>query len=319
MLYHYALLPNVFRPELLAKRPSTQVVLKQLLRGLCENGLVANLHADAWSRHVHADLLPNLPPQMKDHVQACLKRLMDNNRLVSLPPCSAGNPCCHEDWLDAAIDTHSRHDLRGIILTQALMQQYGLPHPAFVELSEVLDSPQWLERAHDRTVSRWLPDYAAALTPLLKYAKTLDLIDPYLNCHESRFLDVVQTCARLLGKGRCRPELSRIISIHAGAPKSEAPADRLQAWEKELRPLVHADPNLRFRVYLWSDYGKQERYHDRFILTDQCCIAVQGGLDTGKGTTSWDLKSEAARSEQIAKFSKAHTPYSLLGEVEIRK
>lgn len=322
MLYHYALMPDVFRPELLAKRPSTQVVLKQLLRGLCENGLVANLHADAWSRHVQVDLLPLLPPNVKDDVQSCLKRLADNHRLVTFPLCSAGNPHCHEDWLDAALDVHSQHELHGIVLTQALIQQYGLPHPAFVELSEVLDSPQWLERTHDITVSRSLPDYKAALTPLLKYAKTLDLIGPYMNCHEPRFFDMVQICARLLGKGRYRPELSRIISIHAGDPQkysNEAPADRLLAWEQELRPLVNADPNLRFRVYLWSDYDKQERFHDRYILTDQCCVEVPGGLDRGKGTTSWSLKSETFHREQIAKFSRTSTVYTLLDKIEVSK
>ena len=238
MLYHYALIPDIFRSELLIKRPSAQVVLKQLLRGLCDNGLIANLHTDAWVKHIDADLLPLMPPTVQDCVRSCLRTLKDRSRLITCAPTPYSPDVLtnHEDWLDAAVAVHNQTELQGIVLTQALMDRYGLANPAFVELSQVLDSPQWLARTHSLTVSMVQPDYEKALTPVLCYAKTISLIDPYMTCHERRFFDVVEMCARRLGKGRHRPDLSRIITIHSGDPwrvgnerHREAPADRLQA------------------------------------------------------------------------------------------
>ena len=320
MLYHYALLPDIFRPELLAKRPSAQLVLKQLLRGLCENGLVANLHEDAWMQHLRDKLLPDLPPQMKDSVLTCLKTLNDNNRLVTCAPNGNGNPRCHEDWLDAAVDVHSLNALQGIVLTQTLLDQYGLPHKAFMEMSEALDVPQWLERPRSLTVSMQYNDYKAALRPVLQYARTLELIDPYMNCYQDRFMDVVEMCAGLLGKGRYRCG-SRRITVHAGDPQKdgETPADRLEAWQQRLLPFVSADAGLRFKVFLWSDYGKAERFHDRFIVTDQCCISVPAGLDTRRATTPWSLQDKSVWDEQVRKFRAVSTVYAPLGSIEAAK
>jgi len=43
-------------------------------------------------------------------------------------------------------------------------------------------------------------DYRAALTPILRHAKSLALIDPWLNSRESRYLDTVTIVRTFLDK-----------------------------------------------------------------------------------------------------------------------
>ena len=322
MLYHYALLPDVFRPELLAKSPNSCTIIKQLLSGMGDNGLLANLHEDAWIRHIKADVFPHLPLQVRDRVIALLQNLEDQNRLITCAAFCNDVPRSREDWLDAAIDVHSHSRLQGIVLTQDLLNRYGLPHEAFMELSNALELPQWLERPRSQTVSMLLPDYKSALVPVLQYAKTLTLIDPYMDCHP-RFFDVVEICARLLGRDRLRPTTKR-ITIHAGNPTNgERPEDRLFVWQQRLRPLVNTYPTLRFRVFLWQEKDRSAplyaRLHDRFIITDQCCISVPGGLDARIGTTPWSLQDDTVCRDQLRKFSNSGGAYKSLGDITVAK
>ena len=317
MLYHYALLPDIFRPELLAKSPNFCTIIKQLLGGLCDNGLIANLHGDAWIQHLREKMLPGMPPQTKDRVETHLKRLIDRNRLVTCAPFVSGEPRSHEDWLEAAVDVHDQSNLQGIILTKSLLDRCTLPRECFMELSSALDLPQW-ERPHSKMVSMKNPAYSDALAPLLHYARTVDLIDPYMNPRLPRFFNVVKMCAGLLGKRRYRPT-SRRITIHAGEPQDESVAERLNAWQNALSELNNSGAALRFKVFLWSDYGAGEDFHDRYLVTDQCCVSIARGLDIRQATTSWSLQEESVWEQQVNRFRATSSVYRPLGSIEVLK
>jgi hypothetical protein len=61
-------------------------------------------------------------------------------------------------------------------------------------------------------------DYRAALAPILLHAKSLALIDPWLNSHESRYLDTVTIRSNVFGQ-RGHPKIQRRIDIHPEADK----------------------------------------------------------------------------------------------------
>ncbi|MGI9860446.1 hypothetical protein SDD30_03545 [Moorella naiadis] len=92
MLYEFAMTPDLFDASRVNTDGTAGIVLVELLRGIAENGLLANLHKDRWLRHVTEARVSTLPPTLKDKVMTCLKVLHDRHRLVRHPKCMSGDP-----------------------------------------------------------------------------------------------------------------------------------------------------------------------------------------------------------------------------------
>ncbi len=52
MLYSFAITPEVFEPWFAPDGTAEALILTELLRGLCDNGILANLHAGQWIAQV---------------------------------------------------------------------------------------------------------------------------------------------------------------------------------------------------------------------------------------------------------------------------
>jgi type IV secretory pathway VirB2 component (pilin) len=124
VLYEFAITPDVFNRADFDAQPEIGVILVELLRGLRDNGLVANLHKDRWGVHVSTDMLPQLPLGLRDKLNTCLALLRDRHRLIRHPASADGNPATDLDWLNLALVSHARIPLRGIVLSQNLQVAY---------------------------------------------------------------------------------------------------------------------------------------------------------------------------------------------------
>ncbi len=324
MLYEFAMTPDLFDASVANSDSSAGIILVELLRGIAENGLLANLHKDRWLRHVTEQRVTTLSPALKDKVLTCLSVLHDRHRLVRHPKCVAGDPDTDQDWLKLAFDSHDRIPFHAIVLSQALIDGCGRECDALVEFFGSLDSAQW-NRRRNRTLSltKSVADYRTALAPILRHAKSLALIDPWLNSHESRYFDTVTICSNVLGQ-RGHARLQGRIDIHAELGKQKPDGGTvekyLDAWEQKLRPLIAADGH-RFRVFLWESLPGSESMHDRFILTDQCGISVPGGLDCRSysyaNSTDWSLLDEDVRIERWKDYDPPVSPFNLVEHREI--
>ena len=90
VLYEFAMTPDLFDASVANSDGSASIILVELLRGIAENGLLANLHKDRWLRHVTEKRATTLSPALKDKVLTCLSVLHDRHRLVRHPKCMAG-------------------------------------------------------------------------------------------------------------------------------------------------------------------------------------------------------------------------------------
>ena len=72
MLYEFAMTPDLFDASVANTNGSASIILVELLRGIAENGLLANLHKDRWLRHVTEKRTTTLSPALKDKVLTCL-------------------------------------------------------------------------------------------------------------------------------------------------------------------------------------------------------------------------------------------------------
>jgi hypothetical protein len=236
-----------------------------------------------------------------------------------------GDPSADSEWLELALESHRRLPFHGIILSKALLAECGHNNAALTELSAALDSPQWQSRRRSLTLTKCDADYRVALAPMLRHARTLALVDPYMSCHNSRFFNTVKICIDLLGQ-RGYAVLPARIHIHAGNPQDdhyhhESVVDRLNAWEQCLRSLIDAQHPHRFKVSLWGSHPGSETLHDRYVLTDQCGISVPAGLDcrtySTPNSTTWSLLDEEDRRRRLEDVDPTASPFRLLGDREI--
>lgn len=322
MLYKFAMTPDLFDASVVDS-DHAGTILVQLLRGIEENGLLADLHKGKWSSHIH-HRLDTLAPALKDKVKTCLNVLDNRHRLVRHPKCMSGDPQGDKDWLNLAFHSHDLIPFHAILLSRRLLYDCGRENDSLVEFYSALDSEKWLaRRRRTPTVQKTFQAYASELKPVLRHAKTLALVDPWMNSQESRYFDTLGICSKLLGQ-RGHARLKGRIYIHAEfknqKPYGKKLPEVLSGWEEKLRPLVAADGH-RFRVFLWESLPGSESMHDRFFLTDQCGISVPGGLDcrshSHANTTDWSLLDEEVRLRRWNEYDPQASLFKLLGDVEI--
>src|SRR6266404_9305478 len=93
---------------------------KCILIGLCDNGLVANLHKDEWLRFIEKERLSKLTPGLRDRILSCFKVLQDRHRFVRHPRSLMTDPASDLEWLRLALESHRRTAFHGIVLTERL-------------------------------------------------------------------------------------------------------------------------------------------------------------------------------------------------------
>lgn len=327
MLYHYAITPEVFEPWAINAMKPAGVVLVELLRGMCDNGLLADLHAGRWMTQVrrnqeHTDV----PPFLRDRIESCLRVLHSRNRLIRHP---AGSATFENDdfcWLRWSIERHRSSPFSGVISSDEFIELSGLSDGHLVQLSMALDAECWTSRKRSARFTKIESNLKRQLAPLLRYARKVTLIDPFMTCCEDRFFNTVQHCADLLGK-RDNSRSPGAIHIHAGDPESVGPnewreskEDRLNRWERSLQPVARHWGH-SFRVFLWKRKPGGRTFHDRYLISDQCGLEVPGGLDflpdsdaERANSTTWSvLEADQIQAIVHEEFHHSKSPYTYLG------
>ncbi len=335
MLYHFAITPEAFEPEAINETRPAGIVLVELLRGMADNGLLANLHAGEWMTHVRrSQAHKDLPAHVRDRIESCLSVLHNRNRLVRHPAGSADFDGDDFRWLHWSIERHrddKDNPLSAVFSSDDYVELSELEDDILIQLSVALDADCWIGRKRSIRFTKTESELRSHLAPIVRYAQRVTLIDPYMSCREGRFFETIQHCADLLGK-RDGCHSPGTIHIHAGDPESLGPAeyreskdDRLNRWERALVPVARHTGH-SFRVFVWKRKPGGKTFHDRYIITDQCGIDAPGGLDflpdTDEGranTTTWSLlDADQLRAILLEEFHHQKSPYKYLGSRHVK-
>lgn len=331
MLYRFSITPEVFEHWAINDMNPAGVVLTELLKGTCENGLLANLNSGQWMttvRHNQSDAA--IPPAVRDRVETCLALLHDRNRLIRCPAGSAGFENDEYRWLRWSLERHRITPFAGIFASVEFIELLGIDDEILIRLSIALEAPCWTERKRSVRFDKTEANLRNHIKPLLSHAQRVTLIDPYMTCREDRFFNTVQHCADLLGK-RDGTQFPGLIDVHTGDPETVGPAQyheskehRLQRWTDSLKQVVQQWGH-RYRVFLWKNKPRGKTFHDRYIITDQCGIDAPGGLDFASddeqaraNITSWSMLETAQTREIILdEFHHQKSPYTYLGSISV--
>ena len=247
MLYSFAITPEVFEPSLARDGTAEALILTELFRGLCDNGILANLHAGQWLTQVRRCLdRDKSSPDLRDKLNSCLEVLNNRNRLVRHPISSERPESDEYRWLHWALERHGydpEGSFRTILSSEEFIAFSELQSEALMPIWTILDTPCWLERRRSVRFEKTESNLKLHLAPIIRHASKLVLIDPYMTCREDRFFNTVQHAAALLGKHFGPAKQSR-IDIHAGNSMEdwdefrESIQDRLNRWKRELSPVA---------------------------------------------------------------------------------
>lgn len=298
MLYDVALLPQLFNASFHKASPGRAVILKTLLRDIAANGTLADLHKSACSREIYRRI-EALPKPVRDDLARGLNTLKDRNRIVRRPK-TQGAPLTDQDWIDVANQENALH---AIIVDDIS----GVDSDKLLKLDDVLDADPWTQRSMTWNISMDVAGYTKALTPLLRHATKLVLVDPYL-CVSSDYKPVIELCAKLLGQSK--GVSTGYIEFHASTQSSQTDVEQyFSKWKLYLNGLK-ARFRHEYKVCLYKKPVEGQRFHDRFVLTNQCGISAPNSLRVIQGSsTDWHLMDYSIANTRRAEFEAPTHPY----------
>jgi hypothetical protein len=299
------------------------IILAQILRGIAANGLMANLHKDKFLSHLIGERLPSISQKQRDKIIACLTLLDTRHRIVRHPISGNGDPETDMDWLKIALESQARNPFQAIFLSEELENGCDEICNSFVDIENALDSDQWLNSQSRTAVVKKTPiEYSKALSPILRHARAIQLIDPFMNYDEGRYFVTLDLISAALGNRDFGKRPGRIY-LHAELKHQKPirldPADYLNGWVRKLQSLVARD-NHRFSVFLWESLPGSEHMHDRYILTDQCGLSIPGGLDcrthSDANSTDFNIIDEDVRIKHWNEYDPTSSPFNLVGKID---
>ena len=294
LLADYAITPDVFDINSYSNEEVYRLRLSDIGPVMMKEGLVRDLRAGEW-RKLYLD------PRRKWHGRAkeIVKKLATQGRLIEFPSelTTATND---REWCAEALATHERRPMKGgVIVTRPVKDEF--PRDPLVEqIDRLTRAPWWTRRSPSVRLDRKLPDYGKHLRLILRYANSLQFIDPHLDPTRSRYRGFVQLLTRYDRRGP--PPL---IEIHRVQYVGSGPNREFPDFEPIFRRALTHDlrhAGLSATVFIWDDF------HDRYLISNLIGISLANGFDTtGKpdDITTWTRLGRVDRDDVQREFDEA--------------
>lgn len=298
MLYDYACTPQIFSNEALEINSAHFTLLTMFLRGVLDNGMIADLNNGDWKKNVIQNI-NHLPPKYKDKIAHLYQSLKDKNLIVGHKK-SDLKPSNEEEWLKLAELSNEKEPFYGII---SLLES-DLSH----SLEDMLESDKWIQRSRTHYVVQNEENLRKELKPVLSYARKVTLIDPYFSTLRSKYRTTLGIIAELLRSQRGNVQKG-MIEIHIRYKAGETDASTfLNSWMRSSQEIFQKHGHI-CKMFQWD---KAESWHDRYIITDQCGIHVGAGLDDrNEGKSTWSKLDYSTLSDIVKDFRENSSPYIL--------
>ncbi len=303
----YAVTPDVFNESCYDSPALCDAYFRQLLEVFFGEGLVRNLRNGEWqaffSTHTRS---------WHDHTKHILKNLAEAGRLVPGDPALSHTPQTDREWCNEALESHKITPLNGIIVSDPIRSTYRR-NQLVESVSRLSQSTcSWWEPTNSSLrLERTISQYIDALKLILRHAKSIMFIDPYIYPAQSNYTDFVQ----LLEAAGNRPPKSPqpLIEIHSkirnisGKTKEETHQIMENNFRNEFGPVL-SQSNLKAEVFTWDDF------HDRYLISNLGGIQMSNGFDTSSkpdDLTTWSRLGRSARDDVQREFARESNKHKL--------
>jgi hypothetical protein len=296
MIDEYVVVPDVFDAASYANATAIDMcmdILKEPL--LMEGALVADLGSGGWSR-----FCAQPSQQLHRRCREIVRKLALKNRLRPHPLAGNTMPVTADDWCREGLAAMRGESFTGIIAGDATKKAFDAPQIASIEK---LTSADWYrQRTRSVTIDRKTNQYLQVLDKLLKHARSLMFIDPYLDPSASNYREFYKLLLPLVGRD-CQPkiELHRTCFDGAGRDRYFPSQDEWAGRFSKLKEGL-GGTGLKIEIYLW------ENFHDRHLITDLVGILIGAGFDiTGQANdpSTWARLDELDKEGIQRRFDPA--------------
>jgi len=303
MLYEFTLSPGIFEKALISTDGDIARDLVRFFDGIQQNGLIGNLCDGELRREIGCKLAALPPGRLREDLRYGLEMLDRRQRFIARPYVGPDWPDDDTTWFQEAVRSHSNENFYSIVTTNSTANGRACP-PCTSTIGSVCSSSLWTGRQNSRRIERRAAVFQDVLRPVLRNAKSIMLIDPHIQPARTRYFRSLQAMVQS-AYDRPTPAALRVFEIHS---KTEAD----YSWyHNELRSRIgHLVPSgCQIRLVLWED--PEDRFHNRFILTNFCGISVDRGLDEsdhGPDYDDWEIIDERHREDVWNRFRPMGTP-----------
>ena len=247
---------------------------------------------------------------MKDIVKA----LHTQGRLIKFQCCGADAPRNDQAWCAEALASHEVSALTGVIVTESVKRKY-VDKPLVQRIDHLGDPAHgddadwWNARGPSVRLDRKLEEYRKHLGPILRYAKSLDLIDPHLDPAKHRW-DGVKYLLEAAGGREPQPtiRLHRVCWVKDQGGRRILDHKRIEdVFHWWLDNLLRA-ANLKTKVMIWDDF------RDRCLLSNLMGISLPHGFDTSRRArdlTTWSRLAQPDVEDLRREFGTASGAHCL--------
>lgn len=310
LLADYALTPDVFDVTAYSSEEVCGLHLQTIREVLMTEGLVRDLRGGEWGALFSED-----GRTWHRRGRELLKKLAAQGRLVRHEPVAAATPADDREWCAEALGTHAREAIAGgVIVTEPVKS--GFPdEPLVARIDRLATTPWWAARSPSVRLARNLGDYRQHLSPILRCANSLQLVDPHLDPSRHQYRELGDLLADAGGRTP-----APLIEIHRVCYEGSGPARQildLADLEGRFRdalggPLGAA--GLRAEIFVWDDF------HDRYLISNLIGISLPNGFDTTTdpgSITTWTRLGRAERDDVQREFEEASGRHALRGRFTI--
>ncbi len=296
--------PYVFSRDYLLHGRKRYAKLISILESLVDSGIVITA-SNTWKEDVY-QLLSEYSDNEKDDIIALLKEIDSRDRILSYPV--ADKYSDEDTWISKLEDLHKVREFDFLAATKNI---------SFTQSLESIEKEKY-KHLGGKIQLQTKENVQKLLAPILSYADIVKIFDPYFKLDEKRFTDVLDIVCRNLGNMH-GVKNSAIIEINTSI-KIMLNNDREFVWNlaKEWPKIIaefEKKYNHKITLYIWEETSKR-KWHDRWIITNQCGIYIGKGSDISNWTDStWDLLDWNELSVVEGKFLKERDYFTFIGEV----
>jgi hypothetical protein len=307
MIYEFALTPGLFCQN--GNTPLLSALQYLLVTITRESHVIGVVRKRLWRPSVF-QAVTSLPSPFRERLHNLLSVLKDRGRIISRQyQTNTENALkADPDWLDEFLLAHTENPFDAIVTLSESRESCQGTKECIYDVESLLETSLFTTYEHSKRVKREAAEFVKVLRPLLRYARSILLIDPHIDPTVQRYLRPVSA---LLNStfDRGRYPAPAIVEMHTKA------SDDVAIQEAQMRGslLPRMNPGTRVRVVLWAEKQIQETFHNRFFLTDLCGIEVGHGFDEsthgGPDHDDWSVMAENHRQNIWRQFQKGSTTF----------
>jgi hypothetical protein len=299
--------PQAFEKEFNFSNKKRFRKLILILENLIESGIIITASSN-WKEQVF-NFLSKYNDDEKEDIVSLLKEIDDRQRIVSYP----SNEIYNEEnkWIEKISILNSKRTLDFVA---------GTNNKNIVQTVESIDKKRYMNMG--AKVEKQTADFMQKiLEPILAYAAIVKVFDPYFNLSEVRFKKALEIICKNLSS-RHGKNNGAIIEIHTSIkPMWNNSRDKEFNWQNansvpRIIKQFEEKYNHSITVNIWEEIKKENEWHERWLITNQCGIFIGKGSDISDWTDStWGLLDWEEIPKITSKFNKNRSMYNFIGEI----